>query len=88
MYLPEAILKMYETPDAKATMITVKVIRNKSTSFIIWFMLRIIGPKYFDAMPTCKVVIKDTFPKTSEKYFIDIYANNFGYKTIVVLLMC
>ena len=32
-------------------MITKKVIRNMQTSFIIALMLRMIGPKYFEAIP-------------------------------------
>ena len=50
--LPAAMLKMYETPDAKANMMTEKVARKRRTSFIIMLMLRMMGPKCFVAIPT------------------------------------
>ncbi len=43
---------MYEVPEAKATMTMVKVMRNNKESFNMWFIDKIIGPKYFEAMPT------------------------------------
>jgi hypothetical protein len=46
------MLKMNETPQAKAIMMTAKVIRKRRTSFIMWFILRMMGPKYLEAMPT------------------------------------
>ena len=46
------MLKMKETPQANAIMMTANVMRNKRTSFIMWFMLNMIGPKYLEAMPT------------------------------------
>ena len=51
--LPVAMLKIYETPEAKANIMTEKVARNKRTSFIMMLMLRMMGPKCFVAMPTC-----------------------------------
>ena len=50
--LPVAMLKIYETPEAKANIMTEKVARNKRTSFIIILMLSMMGPKCFVAMPT------------------------------------
>ena len=50
--LPVAMLKIYETPEAKANIMTEKVARNKRTSFIIILMLRMMGPKCFVAIPT------------------------------------
>ena len=50
------MLKMKETPHANAIMMTANVMRKRTTSFIMWFMLRMIGPKYLDAMPTCKLI--------------------------------
>ena len=47
------MLKIYETPEAKANIMTEKVARNKRTSFIMVLMLRMMGPKCFVAMPTC-----------------------------------
>ena len=47
------MLKIYETPEAKANIMTEKVARNKRTSFIIILMLSMMGPKCFVAMPTC-----------------------------------
>ena len=52
---PEAMLNIKETPDANANMMTVKVMRNRKTSFIMWFKLKRMGPKYFEAMPTCNI---------------------------------
>lgn len=46
------MLKIKETPEANANMITVNVMRNRKTSFIMWFRLSRMGPKYFEAMPT------------------------------------
>ena len=46
------MLKIYETPEAKANIMTEKVARNKRTSFIIILMLSMMGPKCFVAMPT------------------------------------
>ncbi len=50
---PTAMLKMYETPHANASMMTANVMRKRRTSFIMWLMLKMIGPKYFEAIPTC-----------------------------------
>lgn len=46
------MLNTKETPHAKAIMITANVMRKRRTSFIMWFMERMMGPKYLEAMPT------------------------------------
>jgi hypothetical protein len=48
------MLKMKETPQENATMMTTKVMRKRRTSFIMLFIERIMGPKYLEAMPTWK----------------------------------
>ncbi len=50
------MLNMYETPQANASMMTAKVMRKRRTSFIMWLMLRMMGPKYLEAMPTLMVL--------------------------------
>ena len=47
------MLKMNETPQPKATMMTQKVMRKRKTSCSIDEIDRMIGPKYFVAIPIC-----------------------------------
>ena len=48
---PEAMLKMKETPQPNATMMTQKVMRKRKTSCSMLLIDRMMGPKYFVAMP-------------------------------------
>ena len=50
------MLKMKETPQPKATMMTQKVMRKRKTSCSMLEIERMIGPKYFVAMPICIVI--------------------------------
>ena len=45
------MLKMNETPQPKATMMTQKVMRKRKTSCSMLLIDRMMGPKYFVAMP-------------------------------------
>ena len=58
---------MYETPQEKASMITKKVIRNIPTSFIMAFMLRMIGPKYLEAIPILIILMMARVKATPHK---------------------
>ena len=58
---------MYETPHEKASMITKKVIRNIPTSFIMAFMLRMIGPKYLEAIPILIILMMARVKATPHK---------------------
>ncbi len=64
---PTAMLKMYETPHAKASMMTANVMRKRRTSFIMWLMLKMMGPKYFEAIPTCVKARTKAIPRPPPK---------------------
>ena len=53
------MLKMNETPQPKATMMTQKVMRKRKTSCSMLEIERMIGPKYFVAMPICMLRCRD-----------------------------
>ena len=57
---PEAMLNMNETPQPNATMMTQKVMRKRKTSCSMLLIDRMMGPKYFVAMPICSRIYRVT----------------------------